>query len=44
MTPSISLPPYSFGQDMPSQPFAASFFMKARRSGVSESWVKFSRW
>ena len=36
-TPSISCPPYCLGQDMPSQPLAANFFMKARRSGVSES-------
>src|SRR5262245_34516535 len=28
---------------MPSQPFAASFFMNARRSGVSTSCAKFSR-
>src|SRR5262249_20951830 len=42
-TPSMSCPPYSFGQVIPSQPLAASFFMNARRSGVSTSWAKFSR-
>src|SRR5262245_26645288 len=41
--PSISWPPYCFGHDIPSQPLWASFFMNARRSGVSASWVKFSR-
>src|SRR5262245_41071184 len=40
----MSRPPYSLGHDMPSHPFAASFFMKARRSGVSASCEKFSRW
>ena len=44
ITPSPPPPPYSSGQVIPSQPFAASFFMKARRSGVSASCVKFSRW
>src|SRR3954469_22070950 len=42
-TPAPSLPPHSFGQVMPSHPLSESFFMNARRFGVSTICAMFSR-